>query len=251
MNLKETVKNLQDKFFYLTNERFAYILKINGFSESQIKECMPLIGKGVTYFIAEAPEQILSIVLNYDFDLAWKRIEFEYNDNAKFFVKLIYKYIDSTEFRTEEIDLTSYEGNKLLVSFHENSNIEIIATCRMTDSISKKGTYLKVFEGDLISAQDWGYRKANTLLIIAFIDGQYIGGDAYYCELLWTDKYGYLAPKSSHKANTDDQPLLVTNSTFSVKPGRYNYHKITLNEDFSIIGNIHTHFNLLMPPKTA
>jgi len=246
MELKETTKKISEVFHYLSAERFESLMKIKGFNEKQIKEYSPLIKRGVTNFIIEAPQEIIDVVLDFNLDLSFKKISF-YGDYDNFFVKIIYKVIDSDTFKTEEINLTSYYGNKLLVSIHENPNNEIIATCRMTDEISKRDKTVKLFEGDLVSTQAYDYGSNKNCLIMCFLDKTYIGGDPYYRELLWTDKYGYLAPNSKTEPNLDNTPIILNESSFNVKGNRYNYHKITLAENFKIIGNINIDYNLLKP----
>lgn len=247
-NLKETVKEINEKYSYLTVERFSSILRSSGmFSEPQIKEYCKLIGKGALHFIYEAPLDVVKIVLEYNIDNAYKCIHFKNDEyTSKYFVKVICKKISTNEIFSCEIDLCQYDGNKQLVAIHENIDNEIIATCRMTDNITKRGDYVKIYEGDLISTHGQNYRDTDNQLIMAYLDGRYIGGDPYYKELLWTDKYGYLAPNSK-KPNLDNSIISLNESSFNCKQGRFNYHKITLQENFEIIGNINTHYNLLKP----
>lgn len=249
-NLKKTVKEINEKYSYFTPDRFASVLRITGkFSEAQIKEYSKLIGRGALYFIENAPNEVIEAVMNYNVDFAYKTIRFE-NDGytSKYFVKIICQNIESNEFVNYEIDLCTYDGNKTLISLHENKDLKIIATCRMCDDITKRNVgYVKIYEGDIISTQGANYSGGKSQLIMAFLDGRFINGDPIYRELLWTDKYGYLAPNKECKPNLDTTVLFINESSFNFKEGRYNYHKITLEETFSVIGNINSHYNLLKP----
>jgi hypothetical protein len=45
----------------------------------------------------------------------------------------------------------------------------------------------------------------------------------------------------------DSVPIVVSESSFNYNESRYNYHVITLGENWTVLGNIHTHYNILKP----
>lgn len=245
-DLKEKIEKLRYVYQYLNEIRFRMIfIKFEG--KYDLKELYKISTKGLIHFIENAPSEMIDEMLTYHGTLDTC---FKHHVHNVEHIWLKYIFTRGGKTFTEEVDVSRYEGNKMVCHIHETAE-EIVAICRLADEIdiprserNGKSEYIKIYEGDIIAVNDDWSSKRNGL-VLALISDKYTSGDSYYVDLLFTEKYGYL--KSDGEPNTDKEPLVFNESIYNVREDRYNYHHITLCSDYKILGNVATHLDILKP----
>jgi hypothetical protein len=185
------------------------------------------------YFISVAPiELIIGLVELYE--KKESGIMFATISESDDFRKVVLSDNSSVE-----VNLKTIEGLEDLLNLHKTKEVKFIL--RLCDSVYSDKKTTNVYEGDIIKNIDYGKER----IFISFLSKEFIGGDPFYLELLYTEKYGFL--NSKNKPNKDSEPIKFEESIFNSKPNRYNYHCFTLGQKWSIIGNANIDYSILKP----
>lgn len=227
--LQEIAKKLFDVYPWITKERFCRVCAET--NEINWKELWDYFNKSMLYFISIASNELLQGLIEL-YDKKESGILFATISEKDDFRKVVLE--DNS---TVEVNLKTLEGLEELVSIYKTKKVRHILN--LCDSVYCDKSTTNVYEGDIIKANDHGKER----IFIACLSKEYIGGDPYYLELLYTEKYGFLNPKN--QPNKDNEPVLFKESLFSAKPGRYNYHCFTIGQGWKIIGNASIDYSIL------
>lgn len=229
----------------LNESRFGLICNMAGkqYTPYELrKEYAELQRIGMVWFLQRAEQAMLDAFLQYSEIIdTWRKQSFSIEID-KHWRKYIYQ--KGEEILTQEVDISTYEGLKIATIIHESASA-ILGILPLCDRVQNGENYINVYEHDLIKYSDKFGEGSG--LVLAKMDKSYIGGDAYYLELLFNEKYGYL--NSQGKPFLDSKPSRFDESIFNAKPNRYNYHVFTMCKEFKVIGNLVTDSHLLMPDK--
>lgn len=237
MNIKE-FNELATKLIqirgYLTKERFKALC------EKRLLEWRypwDQYNKSILNFLSIASKELIDALLEFSEKIDSGVMFFTLSDNDD------YRKVIFNDNSSQEVNLRYAEGLEQMLEFIRCGKIR--QTLRLTDTISKNSDTYRVYEGDVFRVNDYGKER----IILAVFDNSYIGGDAYYLELLFTEKYGYLNGKNNPKPNKDNDPIRFTESAFNARENRYNYHVITATQGFHLMGNVFVDYSFLKPTK--